>query len=65
MGGEASTLSIWDLAAVSITQIIPGKEDLPQTPQSFRILIPSILYLYSVPVTDIREKKKKLLSSFN
>lgn len=62
MGGEASTLSIWDLAAVStgITQNYTGKEDLPQKLQSFRILIPSMLYLCSVPITDTRKKKKKL-----
>lgn len=61
MGGEASTLSIWDLAAVStgITQNYTGKEDLPQNLQSFRI-IPSMLYLCSVPITDTRKKKKKL-----
>lgn len=61
VGGEASTLSIWDLAAVStgITQNYTGKEDLPQNLQSFRILIPSMLYLCSVPITDTRKKKKK------
>lgn len=61
MGGEASTLSIWDLAAVStgITQNYTGKEDLPQNLQSFRILIPSMLYPCSVQITDTRKKKKK------
>lgn len=63
MGGEASTLSIWDLAAVSITQNYTGKEDLPQNLQSFRILIPSMLYLCSVPITDTRKKKKSFFKS--
>lgn len=63
MGGEASTLSIWDLAAVSITQNYTGKEDLPQNLQSFRILIPSMLYLCSVPITDTRRKKKAFLKA--
>lgn len=65
MGGEASTLSIWDLAAVStgITQNYTGKEDLPQNLQSFRILIPSMLYLCSVTITDTRKKKKSFFKS--